>query len=120
MAEDKRATDTWLERHSTYTTVQLASPILVHGEEVSELRIRKPRARDLRTGEEGKADDDTRMQIIIARCADIPLVAVGLLELEDYAACGKALQGLGFTGKTAASEPEPSPGSPAIGTTSSA
>lgn len=95
--EGQGSAQSWREAHSRYTEVELSRPILVHGEEVSKLRIREPWTDDLELLP-GKALDRplSVLTFVLARCASVPPSSVRMISAADLGRCAEALAGLGF------------------------
>lgn len=74
------------------TTVRLQYPIQAHGEEVTELTVRRPRVKDLRAMDAAAGDVSKTAVLIGGLCALTPK-EVDSLDAEDFAALGQVVAG---------------------------
>lgn len=95
--EGKQNAQTWRAAHSRYLEVELARPILVHGDEVTKLRIREPWTDDLELLPGAAFDKPLSVLVfILARCASVPPSSIRMLASGDFGRCAEALAELGF------------------------
>lgn len=72
--------------------VKLQYPIQAHGEELSELELRRPRVKDLRAMDAATGDVAKTAALIGALCGLTPKEVDGL-DCEDFARVGQAVAG---------------------------
>ena len=93
------ANGSWIEENRPRVIVELKSPIRGEGGAMlTALSILQPCTHDLRqvTGDGFERPLDLLTQVL-AFCSGQPQSTIALLTMEDLTACGKALNGLGFT-----------------------
>lgn len=72
--------------------IKLSAPILVDGRSVTVLRLRRPKARDLRVIK-NMLDQMSGMLDLAAACADVPPSSIDQLELPDTNAVLEVIAG---------------------------
>lgn len=66
-------------------TVALSVPIMVEGKSISEISIRRPKARDLKAFDQAKGGEMTKMFALIERLSNVPESSLDDLDLDDFA-----------------------------------
>jgi hypothetical protein len=79
------------------SVIPLAFPVKAHGEEISELRLRRPKAKHLkglkvRQGAGGTELSMEDMIQLISKLADIPASSADELDMADLQTVGEAIQ----------------------------
>lgn len=70
-------------------TIELSHPIEAHGKEVNELKLRRPRLKDLKGINMENITGDLMIDLV-ARLAEIPPSAAGEIDAGDFEAIGEA------------------------------
>lgn len=86
-------------------TVKLTEPIKAHGEDVTELHLRRPKLKDLRGLNLANLDGGMMIDLV-AKLADIPPSAAGEIDAADFDAIGEVFNRF-FPGQAAGSESSP-------------
>ncbi len=71
--------------------IKLSYPIEAHGEQVSQLTLRRPRLKDLKGISMDNITGDLMIELV-ARLADIPPSAAGEIDAGDFEAIGEAFE----------------------------
>lgn len=71
--------------------VKLSEAVKAHGEEISELTLRPPRARDLRVLDDPNLGHHGKSLALISRLADIPISSAEQLSIQDYDQVSKVI-----------------------------
>lgn len=77
-------------------TIKLDHPITANGATVSELRMRRPKVRDMRRARKGNADDADQEVRLFADLCEVSPDDIDALDLADYDKLQEAFRG--FTG----------------------
>lgn len=81
---------------STPITIELAVPLTVDGNVITELSIRRPRVRDLRALEEateGRSSQLDQGAVLVALLSGIPEAAVEDMDAADFARASEVIGG---------------------------
>lgn len=81
---------------STPITIELAVPLTVDGNVITELSIRRPRVRDLRALEEateGKSSQLDQGAVLVALLSGFPEAAVEEMDAADFARASEVIGG---------------------------
>ena len=77
----------------TDTTIELRSPIRIDGAEVTALRLRRPKVRDMLRAEKASGSDAEREIRLFADLCEVEPAAIEELDLADYQALQRVYQG---------------------------
>ena len=81
---------------STPITIQLSTPVTFEGYTITELQIRRPKVRDLRTMERETEDKSTQLDqgaAMVALLTGIPEAAVEELDAADFTRASEVIAG---------------------------
>lgn len=73
------------------TTYQLKYPVTLNGETITELNLRRPKARDLIKSQKAKGGEMEMIATMLADLAEITPRVVNELDAEDFAAVGEVI-----------------------------